>query len=160
ALDLSLPARFLWQVYRAVLGTDAVPAVSPFDKSRLVWRLTRLLPALLDLPDYAPLKRFMTHDDDQRQRFPLAQRVADLFDQYQVYRADWLAKWAAGDDVLIDARDARLPLPDEHRWQAALWRALLDDVSTHGNSKGNIDASTAGRAAVHEAFIQRAATLP
>ncbi|MFC0399455.1 exodeoxyribonuclease V subunit gamma [Paraburkholderia rhizosphaerae] len=160
ALDLSLPARFLWQVYRAVLGTDAVPAVSPFDKSRLVWRLTRLLPALLDLPDYAPLKRFMAHDDNQRKRFQLAQRVADLFDQYQVYRADWLAKWAAGDDVLIDARDARIPMPDEHRWQAALWRALLDDVRTHGNGNGDIDASTAGRAAVHEAFIQRAADLP
>ena len=69
ALDLSLPARFLWQVYRAVLGADAVPAVSPFDKSRLVWRLTRLLPELLDQPDYAPLKRFMAHDDDQRKRF-------------------------------------------------------------------------------------------
>ncbi|CAB3752488.1 exodeoxyribonuclease V subunit gamma [Paraburkholderia humisilvae] len=157
ALDLSLPARFLWQVYRAVLGNDAVPAVSPFDKSRLVWRLTRLLPELLDQPDYAPLKRFMAHDDDQRKRFQLAQRVADLFDQYQVYRADWLAKWAAGDDVLIDARDGRTALPDEHRWQAALWRALLDDVATHG--RAGVDAATAGRAAVHEAFLQRAATL-
>ncbi|MFC0573522.1 exodeoxyribonuclease V subunit gamma [Paraburkholderia solisilvae] len=161
ALDLSLPARFLWQVYRAVLGNDAVPAVSPFDKSRLVWRLTRLLPELLDQPDYAPLKRFMAHDDDQRKRFQLAQRVADLFDQYQVYRADWLAQWAAGNDVLIDARDGRTPLPDEHRWQAALWRALLDDVATHGRvGRVGLSASTAGRAAVHEAFMQHAAALP
>lgn len=159
ALDLSLPARFLWQVYRAVLGADAVPAVSPFDKSRLVWRLTRLLPELLDHPDYAPLKRFMAHDDDQRKRFQLAQRVADLFDQYQVYRADWLARWAAGEDVVIDARDKQAPLPDEHRWQAALWRALLDDVAMNAPAQKGSDASTAGRAAVHEAFIQRAAGL-
>jgi exodeoxyribonuclease V gamma subunit len=160
ALDLSLPARFLWQAYRAVLGPDAVPAVSPFDKSRLVWRLTRLLPELLDQPDYAPLKRFMAHDDDQRKRFQLAQRVADLFDQYQVYRADWLARWAAGEDVIIDARDKLSPLPDEHRWQAALWRALLDDVDVNPPAQKGADASTAGRAAVHEAFIERAAALP
>ncbi|HEY4352753.1 MAG TPA: exodeoxyribonuclease V subunit gamma, partial [Paraburkholderia sp.] len=159
ALDLSLPARFLWQAYRAVLGADAVPAVSPFDKSRLVWRLTRLLPELLDQPDYAPLKRFMAHDDDQRKRFQLAQRVADLFDQYQVYRADWLARWAAGEDVIIDARDKLIPLPDEHRWQAALWRALLDDVAVNAPAQKGADASTAGRAAVHEAFIERVAAL-
>ena len=29
ALEMSLPSRFLWQVYRAVLGPEAVPAVSP-----------------------------------------------------------------------------------------------------------------------------------
>ncbi|WP_242540235.1 exodeoxyribonuclease V subunit gamma [Trinickia mobilis] len=158
ALDLSLPARFLWQVYRAVLGADAVPDISPFDKSRLVWRLTRLLPSLLDQPEFAPLRRFMAHDDDQRKRFQLAQRVADLFDQYQVYRADWLARWSGGEDVLIDARDAQSLLPDEHRWQAALWRALLDDVGLHGPA--GIDASKAGRAAVHQEFMRRAAALP
>ncbi|MBL8460118.1 MAG: exodeoxyribonuclease V subunit gamma, partial [Zoogloea sp.] len=36
-LDLSLPSRFLWQAYRAVLGRDAVPETSPFDKPLLVW---------------------------------------------------------------------------------------------------------------------------
>jgi exodeoxyribonuclease V gamma subunit len=31
-----------------------------------------------------------------RRRLQLAQRLADLFDQYQVYRSDWLQDWAAG----------------------------------------------------------------
>ncbi|SIO04960.1 exodeoxyribonuclease V subunit gamma [Paraburkholderia phenazinium] len=157
ALDMSLPASFLWQVYRAVLGDSAVPAISPFDKSRLVWRLTRLLPELLESPGYAPLKRFMAHDGDQRKRFQLAQRVADLFDQYQVYRADWLAAWAAGEDVQIDARNKRTPLPDEYRWQAALWRALLEDVETH--AAAGAEMATAGRAAVHDEFLRRAAEM-
>jgi exodeoxyribonuclease V gamma subunit len=161
ALDMLLPASFLWQVYRAVLGEEAVPAISPFDKSRLVWRLTRLLPELLDLPGYAPLKRFMARDDDQRKRFQLAQRVADLFDQYQVYRADWLAAWAAGEDVQIDARNNRTPLPDEYRWQAALWRALLEDVKEHAaDGADGADMSKAGRAAVHDAFMREAAARP
>lgn len=156
ALEMSLPSRFLWQVYRAVLGPEAVPAVSPFDKSRLTWRLMRMLPALLDSPGYEPLKRFMAQDADQRKRFQLAQRVADLFDQYQVYRADWLAAWAAHEDVVIDARNQRTPLPEEARWQAALWRALLDDVGAQGQAQGGVDLRGTGRAAVHEAFMRRA----
>lgn len=159
AIEMSLPSRFLWQVYRAVLGHDAVPAMSPFDKTRLVWRLTRLLPELLGEPVYAPLKRFMAHDADQRKRFQLAQRIADLFDQYQVYRADWLAAWAASQDVLIDARGGRTPLPDEHRWQAALWRALRDDVEASASNDvtgGDSTASASGRAGVHAAFMLRA----
>ena len=31
------------------------------------------------------------------QALPVVGRLADLFDQYQVYRADWLAAWAAGE---------------------------------------------------------------
>ena len=54
ALDVTLPARFLWQAYRSVLGEEQVPPVSPFDKPRLVWRLMRLLPALLDAPCSPP----------------------------------------------------------------------------------------------------------
>ena len=46
--QFQMPARFLWGAYRTVLGEDQVPRTSPFDKSRLLWRLYRLLPALLN----------------------------------------------------------------------------------------------------------------
>ncbi|PWV75824.1 exodeoxyribonuclease V subunit gamma [Halomonas sp. A11-A] len=149
ALDVSLPARFLWQAYRSVLGEEQVPPVSPFDKPRLVWRLMRLLPALLDAPVFAPLARFLEGDDDLRKRHQLAERLADLFDQYQVYRADWLTAWAAGEDVLITARGEARPLAEEQRWQAELWRALRDDIArAHGEA-----GLASSRAAVHERFL-------
>lgn len=157
ALDMSLPSRFLWQAYRAVLGFDAVPESSPFDKPLLVWRLMRLLPGVMAAPDYAPLRRFLASDADLRKRFQLAERLADLFDQYQVYRADWLAAWADGEDVLIRANGDRPPLPDEQRWQASLWRALLDDVAAAGDGGA---LAGQGRAAVHEAFLRRVETWP
>jgi exodeoxyribonuclease V gamma subunit len=155
ALEVSLPSRFLWRVYRAAIGPDAVPDTSPFDKSRLVWRLMRLLPQAMARPEYLPLRRFLSRDTDLRKRFQLAERLADLFDQYQVYRADWLAAWANGEDSLIDARGYRSTLPDEQRWQATLWRDVLADV------KSGADAGIgAGRAAVHAAFLERAAAWP
>ncbi len=150
-LDMSLPSRFLWQVYRAVLGPSSVPETSPFDKPLLVWRLMRLLPHVMTQPEYAPLQRFLADDADLRKRFQLAERLADLFDQYQVYRADWLAAWAAGEDVLIRARGERPPLATDQRWQASLWRALLADVGDGGDTS---------RAAVHEAFLKKSELWP
>jgi exodeoxyribonuclease V gamma subunit len=156
ALEVSLPSRFIWQAYRSVLGASSVAEVSPFDESRLVWRLMRVLPALIDLPAFEPLRRFISHDDDRRKRFQLAERIADLFDQYQMYRSDWLASWAQGDDIMLDAKGEAHPLPDDQRWQAALWRELVADVARSMNSGSARDAmSNGGRAAVHEAFLKR-----
>ncbi|PLW82527.1 exodeoxyribonuclease V subunit gamma [Kineobactrum sediminis] len=128
ALDVQLPARLQWQAYRAVLGADAVPVASPLDKAPLTWRLVRLLPTLLDKPVYAPLQRFMADDVDCRKRYQLAERLADLFDQYQVYRADWLADWSAGHDRIRGLREGPGLLAEADTWQPALWRALLEDV--------------------------------
>ncbi|QCP51600.1 exodeoxyribonuclease V subunit gamma [Trinickia violacea] len=156
ALEISLPSSFIWQAYRAVLGASSVAEDSPFDKSRLVWRLMRILPAVVDRPVFEPLRRFISNDDDRRKRFQLAERIADLFDQYQMYRADWLASWAQGDDVVLDARGERHALPDEQCWQAALWRELVTDVANSriGDASQEI-LSNGGRAAVHDAFLRR-----
>ncbi len=100
ATRIELPARFLWRAYRQVLGRASVPAQSPLDKSPLAWRLMRRLPGLLGDPVYAPLARFLRPGDDAERRLQLCRRLADLYDQYQLYRGDWLDAWAAGDDVL------------------------------------------------------------
>ena len=90
ALDFQLPARFLWSAYRAVLGEEEIPRESPYNKPRLTWRLLRLLPELLALEGFEGPARFLAGDRDLRRRYQLAVHLADLFDQYQVYRADWL----------------------------------------------------------------------
>ncbi len=145
AVDVQLPAQFLWRAYRTVLGKHQVPEISPLDKQPLTWRLMHLLPQLLQQDTFAALRRFLQDDGDQRKRYQLAERIADLFDQYQVYRADWLEDWAQGRDVLRTARGGEAPLAEDQRWQAALWRSLLDDV-------GPADMQTS-RAAVHQQFL-------
>ncbi|WP_346795444.1 exodeoxyribonuclease V subunit gamma [Halomonas sp. Bachu 37] len=160
ALNVTLPARFLWQAYRTVLthvtsDPEAVPETSPFDKSRLVWRLLRLLPTLAGQDVFAPLAQFLEVDRDQRKHYQLAERLADLFDQYQVYRADWLDAWARGEDVLITARGDTRPLEAHQRWQPELWRILRDDVAaTQGEAGLN-----SSRAQVHRRFLSAAEWL-
>ncbi|MDS4050471.1 exodeoxyribonuclease V subunit gamma [Accumulibacter sp.] len=158
AIETLLPSRFVWRAYRALLGAGAVPETSPFDEARLVWRLLRLLPELAHQPEFAALRAFLSDDDDSRKRFQLAGRLADLFDQYQVYRADWLTAWAAGRDVLIDGQHRERALDPGQRWQAALWRALLADVRVNHGPRD--EAASRGRAAVHEAFVRCARSWP
>ncbi|MFB4394384.1 MULTISPECIES: exodeoxyribonuclease V subunit gamma [unclassified Pseudomonas] len=151
AIDVQLPGSFLWQLYRRVLGREEIPEVSLLDKTPLTWRLMRLLPELIDRPHFQPLKRFLTDDSDLRKRYQLAERLADLFDQYQVYRADWLKDWAAGEHVLNTARGDRKAMAPGDCWQAELWKALLEDVGEAGMAQS--------RAGVHQRFVARIATL-
>ena len=148
AVDMQLPGRFLWQAYRAVLGEADVPAASPFDKTRLVWRLLRLLPQHLDETAFAPLRTLLGETHDWRRQYRLAMQVADLFDQYQVFRVDWLEDWQHRNDVLRDSlRNRVVELPPAQRWQPRLWRLLLDDVPQAQRESH--------RAAVHQHFMQR-----
>ncbi|AWY42632.1 exodeoxyribonuclease V subunit gamma [Pseudomonas putida] len=147
AIDVQLPGSFMWQLYRMVLGRDEIPAKSLLDKAPLTWRLMRLLPQLINQPHFEPLQRFLTNDTDLRKRYQLAERLADLFDQYQVYRADWLEDWAQGRHQLRNGRGEAKPLPPANCWQAELWRALLLDVGEEGMAQS--------RAGVHQRFIER-----
>jgi exodeoxyribonuclease V gamma subunit len=146
ATRVELPARFLWRAYRAVLGRSAVPRTSALDKLPLTWRLMRLLPDLARQPGFEPLATFLAGDDAGR-RLQLAQRLADLLDQYQVYRGDWLRDWARGQDQLRPAAAGRaVPLPADQLWQGALWRAVLQTLSA--------DDEGAARSELHQRFLQ------
>lgn len=125
AARVELPSRFLWRTYRQVLGREQVPAQSPVDKTALTWRLMTHLPRLLAVPGFEPVAGFLRPDEPDR-LLQLASRLADLFDQYQVYRPDWLQAWGAGCDILAAPGRPDLALPGDQRWQPLLWRAVLE----------------------------------
>lgn len=145
AVDSKMPSTFLWHLYRLVLGAEAVPLHSPFEKNRLLWRLYQLLPQCTEAV-FAPLQQFLQADGQlaERKRLQLAEQLADLFDAYQMYRADWLEDWAAGKDELRRAlnRDERIAVPEPQTWQPALWRKLLEAMGP--------DNSRLSRAAIHK----------
>ena len=147
ATRLELPSSYMWQVYRNVLGVDAVPQQMPFDKSVLIWRLMRLLPELaMHNAVYAPLKRYLDGDADGRKIYQLSMQVADVLDGYQNYRADWLADWTLGKDVLRAYDGSTPPMGESHIWQAQLWRDIQADVGD--------TLAQSSRASTHDRFIQ------
>ncbi|MBU2785948.1 exodeoxyribonuclease V subunit gamma [Acidithiobacillus ferriphilus] len=151
AVRVALPGRFLWDSYGRVLGPDVVSTRSPLDKAPLTWRLMRLLPELLPQPDFAPLRHFLGQSQRPggalERRWQMAAQIADLFDQYQVYRGDWLADWAADQPSLRRGDGERMALPTDQRWQPRLWSALRHDLQCREQ------AQALGRAQVHDQFL-------
>jgi exodeoxyribonuclease V gamma subunit len=159
AVDIEQPGRFIWSAYRAVLGTEAIPRESPYDKDRLTWRLLQLLPSLLKENCFAPLAQYLSDDHDLRKRYQLACHLADLFDQYQVYRADWLEDWTSGLDRILNARGKPAEMPEKQLWQAELWRRIQQSIpqNQRGNSRSNLHRQFLTAA---ESLTKRPADLP
>lgn len=151
AVQFILPARFLWQVYRSACADTEIPRTSPYDKQRLQWRLIRLLAHLPETPCFAPLQRFLANDQDLRKRGQLAEQLAGLYDQYQVYRADWLADWAQGARQLRNPAGQVQALPEASHWQAALWQLLHVDIGTRQRFSSRSD--------IHQHFLQTISRL-
>lgn len=115
-IDFPLPASFIWDMFVRVL--PEIPKESAFNKQSMSWKLMTLLPQLLDREDFTLLRHYLTDDSDKRKLFQLSSKAADLFDQYLVYRPEWLAQWETGH--LVEG------LGEAQAWQAPLWKALVE----------------------------------
>ena len=130
------PNAFLDDLFRRILPD--LPDPSPFDPEILTFRIIKRLPAFLERPAFADLKRYLVDDTKGVKLYQLAVKVADLFDQYLVFRPEMIFQWEAGqgDDG-----------PD-NLWQAELWRDL-----SHGKERVH-------RARLHRNLLLRLDTLP
>ena len=119
-LDFHLPASFFWRLIRGILGREAVPDLSPYSREVLCWRLYALLADSVTTEN--PLCREATDywrkspGDADSLRFQLARELADLFEQYLIYRPDWISAWDRGETP---------------HWQAFLWQRLAAEVPAH-----------------------------
>src|SRR5690606_10809273 len=85
-------------------------------------------PAIKTQPGFEPIAHYLAKGEAMH-CFQLASRIADLFDQYQVHRPDWLDAWARGKEILRNAAGQTSPLPDDQRWQARLWQTVLGTLA-------------------------------
>ncbi|EGO8352890.1 exodeoxyribonuclease V subunit gamma [Escherichia coli] len=136
-IDFPLPASFIWDMFVRVL--PEIPKESAFNKQSMSWKLMTLLPQLLDREDFTLLRHYLTDDSDKRKLFQLSSKAADLFDQYLVYRPDWLAQWEAGN--LVEG------LGEAQAWQAPLWKALVEYTHQLGQPRWH-------RANLYQRFIE------
>ena len=118
-LDIQLPARFIWDLTRQALGE--LPPQSAFNPVTLTWRLYDWLCEPGNLERTPRLAQYL-EGGDERRRLTLAARIADVLDQYLLYRDDWLAAWERGE---------LLGLGNDEQWQALLWRELTADGHPH-----------------------------
>ena len=120
-VDFPLPATFIWEMFTRVLPD--VPRQSPFNKAAMSWQLMVILPELLDRPHFATLAAYLSPQGEapeQVRLWQLCEQIADLFDQYLVYRSDWIARWEQGEGL-----GAELGGVEGQHWQPELWRELV-----------------------------------
>jgi len=137
-IEFPLPASFIWDMFVRVL--PGIPKESAFNKSAMSWKLMTILPDLLPEEAFTSLRHYLHDDDDKRKLFQLASRVADLFDQYLVYRPQWLNSWEEG-QLIDDLNDAQI-------WQAPLWKALVEYTHQLGQPEWH-------RANLYQRFIHK-----
>jgi exodeoxyribonuclease V gamma subunit len=123
--DYPFPNKCIWDLFRKVLKD--LPESSSFEPSLLLWRIMRVLPLQLDQPVFMTLQGYLIGKNRDLKLYQLSAKIADIFDQYTLFRGDMLEKWEAG---------------KESHWQAVLWRALVDEA-------GNLH-----RAEIKKRFLQ------
>ncbi|UVK77417.1 MAG: exodeoxyribonuclease V subunit RecC [Sodalis sp. Fse] len=117
-IEFLLPAKFIWKMFTSVLPN--IPIENTFSKLAITWKLMAILPRLCQQKNFDIIYQYLHEDDDKRKCFQFAERLADLFNQYLVYRPEWLDIWQRGEMVE--------KLEDSQRWQAPLWKALIEDI--------------------------------
>jgi exodeoxyribonuclease V gamma subunit len=126
-VDFPLPSSFIWSLYKLLIND--LPAESAFNKAELSWKLYCILPNLLDDEGFVPLKNYLADDKNGLMLFQLSEKIADVYDQYLMYRPDWICAWEAMEDEIVDG-DCQ-----QHPWQPKLWRALKNHTLSLGQSK-------------------------
>jgi len=141
-IDYPLPGKFVWQLARQLLGDAQVPQQPPYQREALVWRIDDVLAseAILTNPAFSQANRYWQSEPlvileslakqalsvpkspsqtsgDLLKRFQLASALADLFEQYILYRPDWLNQWQIEGQA--------------KHWQAKLWAILCRQDGRH-----------------------------
>lgn len=133
------PTTFLWQQYRLLF--PELPKENIFDRVSMSWRIMRLLPHCLMQAEFEPLRRYLSGQVNQEQYqlklYQLSAKIAELFDQYLVYRPHWLVNWEEGNlqaveneiKIAISAKSTDFELiATDMLWQSALWNLLVEDL--------------------------------
>jgi len=121
----------LWRLFKETLGY--LPDISLFEREVMVWSIMKILPDYLGHQEFTELNHYLQGDGQQIKRFQLASRIAEVFDQYLMYRPTWIADWENGKQPRELANDSQA------RWQAILWRALVKRYGTQHRAKLRAD---------------------
>jgi len=145
-IEAMLPAAFIWRLSTVLLDEQSH---AEFSRRALTWKLMTVLPSLLDDREFAALKHYLAGDGEpQLRRYQLADKIADQFDQYLIYRPDWLLEWQRG----LNPIDAGA-MHNQH-WQPKLWQALVE--FSNRTAQG---MAAHHRADLHQLLLHKLTTL-
>lgn len=122
-IDFPFAAKVLWGLYRQVMPD--LPEQSCFDRNILTLRIFALLQQGT-LPQ--GLADYVARLTTEKSRLSLAAELAGLYDQYQIYRPQWLKNWQEG----------KYQFDHSLQFQAQLWQQLFLQIDKNDPPRSDI----------------------
>ncbi|RMF25155.1 MAG: exodeoxyribonuclease V subunit gamma [Deltaproteobacteria bacterium] len=120
-LDTVLPRRFCHELADRVFGREPTGREKRwFDRPRLRWAIFADMASWEASGGFEIPLGYVVGDEDQRKRYQLADRLAVLFDRYQVYRPELLLAWESDSLCSTNPHEA---------WQARLWKRVVEHLT-------------------------------
>ena len=108
------PNHFAHRVFRELIPD--LEESSPFAPEIMTWKIMEALPRLVAAKGFENLRGYLSGESSELKRFQLSQRIAELYDQYLLFRPAMMLDWDKGRDT---------------QWQATLWREVTKGCSVH-----------------------------
>ncbi|MEA2083194.1 MAG: exodeoxyribonuclease V subunit gamma [Thermodesulfobacteriota bacterium] len=109
------PEAFIRDVFR--LNLENIPDTSLFSREIMTFSLMELIPGFIAHDEFKSLNAYLENDETGLKLMQLAGRIADIFDQYVIFRPDLITQWESGCHETGEG---------DEKWQSFLWRALVD----------------------------------
>lgn len=136
----ALPSQFLWKLAKTIAGDDESAEQLSYSREVLAWRIYQLFDdvELKNDVDFSDVYRYWQSETNDKtaslKRYQFAVQLADLFEQYLVFRPDWLNAWqqVTVNNLNSLAKGFNEELNEEVkktiRWQAKLWAKLQQQI--------------------------------
>lgn len=128
-----MPTRYVWDVCRSILGADTVPEQSPYKREVLVWRIYDLVTqaSFEQQTIYSDVAKYWSQAKSEEEKtyrqFSFAQQLADVLEQYLVFRPTWLLEWEANKTQIFDLAHHN----KAQTWQMWFWQQLTKTQPMH-----------------------------
>ncbi len=145
----ALPSQYLWNLIRNLASDEDVPEQSPYSREVLAWRIDTLLASneVINDTTYQVATTYWcvnhsgseqsetcreNHSEaEQLKRYQLACQLADLYEQYLIFRPEWIHAWHQGEFIAYDQADQvdepSTGMESSAIWQGKLWHLLVSE---------------------------------
>ncbi|MEI4220187.1 MAG: exodeoxyribonuclease V subunit gamma [Candidatus Dasytiphilus stammeri] len=112
------PDEFLWTIVRTVLPDISERTL--VNKDTMIWKILEILPFLLKKKEFKIFEVYLSLEPEMtisRKIFQLSCKIAEMYENYLIYRPEWISSWEKGNLIKLDHKD--------QQWQALLWYTLV-----------------------------------
>ena len=131
-IDFEQVWAFIWSLHKNLNNADSS---NRFSHEHMTWSIFSLMDEISksDDPIYEPMKEYLNLDtsiEKTEKAYQLCGAIADTFDQYQMYRPDWILAWNKFDDSVFDAVSV-----EDGKYKVAPGSVLADWIAKATSSK-------------------------